>query len=62
MRNIKDIKKFDNQKSDSGSIKLAYVAPSSEMEKLSKDPEYQQSQREIEELRMLLGMIIQEVQ
>lgn len=55
MRNIKDIKKFDNQKSDSGSIKLAYVAPSGEMEKLSQDPEYQQSQREIEELRMLLG-------
>lgn len=55
MRDINDVKKFDKQKSDSGSIKLAYVAPASEMDKLSKDPEYQQSQRELDELRMLLG-------
>ena len=55
LRDIKDIKKFDKQKSDLGTVKLAYVAPSDAMEELVKDPEYQQSQRELNELRMLLG-------
>lgn len=54
MNNVNDIKHFDKQ-SDSGSIKLAYVAPSDEMKKLSQDPEFTQSQRELDELRMLLG-------
>ena len=54
MNNVNDIKHFDKQ-SDSGTIKLAYVAPSDEMKKLSKDPEFTQSQRELDELRMLLG-------
>ena len=54
MNNVNDIKHFDKQ-SDSGTIKLAYVAPSDEMKKLSQDPEFTQSQRELDELRMLLG-------
>lgn len=54
MNNVNDIKHFDKQ-SDSGMIKLAYVAPSDEMKKLSQDPEFTQSQRELDELRMLLG-------
>lgn len=54
LNNIKYIKDFDNQKSDSETIKLAY-SPSSELEKLSKDPEYVQSQRELDELNLLLG-------
>lgn len=54
MNNVNDIRHFDKQ-SDSGTIKLAYVAPSDEMKKLSQDPEFTQSQRELDELRMLLG-------
>lgn len=54
MNNVNDIKHFDKQ-SDSGTIKLAYIAPSDEMKKLSQDPEFTQSQRELDELRMLLG-------
>lgn len=54
MNNVNDIKHFDKQ-SDSGTIKLAYVAPSDEMKKLSQDSEFTQSQRELDELRMLLG-------
>ena len=54
MNNVNDIKHFDKQ-SDSETIKLAYVAPSDEMKKLSQDPEFTQSQRELDELRMLLG-------
>ena len=54
MNNVNDIKHFDKQ-SDSGTIKLAYVAPSDEMKKLSQDPEFTQSQRELDELRILLG-------
>lgn len=38
--NMNDIKKFDNQKSDSETIKLAYEIPSNVMEEISKDPEY----------------------
>lgn len=52
--NIKNIKLFDNQKSDSDTIKLAYITPA-DMESLSKDPEFVKSQKEYEELRMLLG-------
>ena len=51
---LKNIKLFDNQKSDSDTIKLAYMTPA-DMEALSKDPEYVKSQKEYEELRMLLG-------
>lgn len=56
LNNIKYIKEFDNQKSDAGTVKLAYSAPMSEkMDRLSNDPEYTQSQRELEELKLLLG-------
>lgn len=55
MHNINDIKHFDDQKSDLGTMKLAYVAPSDEMKKFSQDPEFVQSQKELDELRMMLG-------
>lgn len=54
MNDWKDIKNFDGQKSDAGTIKLAY-APSEEYEKLSKDPEYIRQKQQLEELNMLLG-------
>ena len=53
--NMNDIKKFDNQKSDSETIKLAYEIPSNVMEEISKDPEYIRQKQEMEELNMLLG-------
>ena len=55
MRDLKDIKNFDNQKSDSELIKLAYEIPQKELDALSKDPEYIKSKQEYEELHMLLG-------
>lgn len=51
---LKDIQKFDDQKTDAGTIKLAY-ASSDEFEKLSKDPEYIKQKQQYDELRMLLG-------
>ncbi len=53
--NLENILKFDNHKTDSETIKLAYDTPSSDMESFLKDPEYQQSKRELDELRMMLG-------
>lgn len=53
--NMNDIKKFDNQKSDSETIKLAYEIPSNLMDEISKDPEYIKQKQEMEELNMLLG-------
>ena len=53
--NMNDIKKFDNQKSDSETIKLAYEIPSNLMDEISKDPEYIKQQQEMDELNMLLG-------
>ena len=53
--NMNDIKKFDNQKADSETIKLAYEIPSNVMEEISKDPEYIRQKQEMEELNMLLG-------
>lgn len=55
LRDLKDIKKFDNQKSNSETIKLAYEISQNELEALSKDPEYIRSKQEYEELHMLLG-------
>lgn len=52
---VQYIKKFDKQKSESESLKLAYVAPSDKMSEFYKDPEYIQTQKELNELRMLLG-------
>ncbi len=53
--NMNDIKKFDNQKSDSETIKLAYEIPSNLMDEISKDPEYIKQKQEMDELNMLLG-------
>ena len=53
--NRQDIKKFDKQKTDAETIKLAYDAPSDVMTDLSKNPEYIQQKKELEELNMLLG-------
>lgn len=52
---LENILKFDKHKTDSETIKLAYDTPSSDMESYLKDPEYQQSKRELDELRMMLG-------
>lgn len=52
---IQSIKKFDKQKSEAEGIKLAYVAPTDKMGEFYKDPEYVQTQKELNELRMLLG-------
>ncbi|MBD5402875.1 hypothetical protein HDR58_08785 [bacterium] len=54
INNLKNIKNFDDQKSELDTNKLAYAAPA-EMADLSKDPEYVRSSRELEEMRMLLG-------
>ena len=54
-QNLENIQKFDNRKTDSETIKLAYNTPSNDMENFLKDPQYQQAQREMDELRMLLG-------
>lgn len=54
-QNLENIQKFDNRKTDSETIKLAYNTPSNDMENFLKDPQYQQAQREMNELRMLLG-------
>lgn len=51
---LQNIKNFDDHKTDSGEIKLAY-ASQNEIEALSKNPEYVQSQKELEELKVLLG-------
>ena len=51
---LKNIHSFDNHKTDSGEIKLAY-ATQNEMESYTKSPEYLQSQKELEELRVLFG-------
>ena len=51
---LKNIHSFDKHKTDSGEIKLAY-ATQNEMESYAKSPEYLQSQKELEELRVLFG-------
>jgi hypothetical protein len=53
--NLLDIKKFDNQKSDSETIKLAYEPTAADMESIMKDPEYIRQKQELDELNMLLG-------
>jgi len=50
-----EIKKFDNQKSDSETIKLAYDTTAIDMESITKDPEYIRQKQEFDELNMLLG-------
>ena len=57
INNLKNIKEFDNQKSDSETIKLAYEQPSvaSEWEQLQKDPEFIKNQQELEQLSQMFG-------
>jgi tetratricopeptide (TPR) repeat protein len=52
---IKYIKDFDNHKTDSGLIKLAYDIPQKEIDALSNDAEYIKSKQEFEELHALLN-------
>ena len=54
-RNLIDIKKFDKQKSDSETIKLAYDPSAIDMDSIMKDPEYIRQKQEFDELNMLLG-------
>lgn len=54
-RNLLDIKKFDKQKSDNETIKLAYEPTAADMENLMKDPEFVKQKQELDELNMLLG-------
>lgn len=56
IKNLKDIKKFDDKNSDAGLAKLALGETSSEFDKLSKDPEFIKQRQEFEELQMLLGV------
>ena len=53
--NFNNIKNFDNKKSNSETIKLAYDATSFNIEDLKKDPEYIKNQKEIDQLNMLFG-------
>lgn len=53
--NFNNIKNFDNQKSESDSIKLAYDNSSFDFESLKNNPEFIQNQKEIDQLNMLFG-------
>ena len=50
---IRNIRDFDNKKSDLGNDKIAYN--DEDIEALANDPEFIQAQREMNQLRMLLG-------
>jgi len=52
--NWKNIKDFDNHKTDADTIKLAYE-PSAEWQEIQKDPEYIKNQQDFEQLQMMLG-------
>lgn len=53
--NMRYIKEFDDQKTDAGTFKLAYEIPTSELENITKDPEYIKNKQELDELNLLLG-------
>ena len=53
--NMNDIKKFDRQKSDSETIKLAYDPSAIDMNSIVNDPQYMKQKQELDELNMLLG-------
>jgi len=55
LRDLKDIKNFDNQKTDSETIKLAYEIPQKELEAIEKDPEFIKTKQEYEQLSRMLG-------
>lgn len=53
--NMKNIKEFDNQKTDAGNIKLAYEPSVSEWEQIAKDPVYIQNKQDLEQLQLMFG-------
>lgn len=54
MNILKNIQKFDDHKTDAGTLKIAF-ADTDEISDFSKDPDYIQSKKELDQLRMLLG-------
>ncbi len=54
-RELKFIQKFDNQKSELDTIKLAYDSTSPTLNDITKDPQYIQNKQAIDELNLLLG-------
>lgn len=54
-RDLKYIQKFDNQKSDLGTDRLAYDNSSQSWIDITKDPQYIKNKQEIDELNLLLG-------
>lgn len=52
---MKDIKEFDNQKSEAEGIKLAYVVSEQDWQELQKDPEFIKMKNEYEGLSALLN-------
>lgn len=54
-RDLKYIQKFDNQKSDLGTDRLAYDNSSQSWNDITKDPQYIKNKQEIDELNLLLG-------
>ena len=51
---LKNIQKFDDHKTDAETLKIAF-ADTDEIADFTKDPDYIQSKKELEQLRMLLG-------
>ena len=54
-RDLKYIQKFDNQKSDLGTDRLAYDNSFQSWNDITKDPQYIKNKQEIDELNLLLG-------
>ena len=54
-QHLDTIKKFDRQKSESETIKLAYDNSGFDFESLKNDPEFVRQQQEIDELNMMFG-------
>ncbi len=54
-RELNDIKRFDNHKTDSETIKLAYEPSAIDFKSIEKDPEFIKQKQELDELNMLLG-------
>ena len=52
---LNDIRRFDNHKTDSETIKLAYDPSALDIKSIEKDPEFIKQKQELEELNMLLG-------
>ena len=52
---MNDIRRFDNHKTDSETIKLAYEPSTIDFKSIEKDPDFIKQRQEFEELNMLLG-------